>query len=186
MTKDLRNLLLYSIAIVILSLGYFLYAFFTQPPVQEGHNWMHELGEGVGNVALWGMYIIYGRTALKLLLGKGKLAKRLIPQYRPPEYASIAAKGLSWLDRTHIHVGILTIAVVMLHIGLMGVSTLFTNLFFIAVLLLMFWQAIFGFVIRIKVTPAQAKRFSYSVHAQLITGVMIAIFGWLGHALVGD
>jgi len=186
MSKDLKQLLWFSLALLILSAAYFVYAYTLHPPSEHRETFLNEVGEVIGEIALWGMYIIYGRTLLKLLLGKGALAKRLIPNYQAPEFTSVADKGMRWLDKTHIHVGVLTVVITVLHIALMGWDSLISNLFFVAMFALIIWQTLFGFIIRIKISPREVKKFSYSVHAQLFTGVMIAVFGWLGHALIGD
>jgi hypothetical protein len=35
-------------------------------------------------------------------------------------------------------------------------------------------------------TPEKLKKFSYLVHAQLFTGIMIGIFAYIGHILIDD
>ena len=69
------------------------------------------------------------RTILKLFMGKGPLAKRLIPDYTAPLTVSIFQRLLNFLNKTHVYFGIATIAVVLLHIFLVG--GLMSNLFFL-------------------------------------------------------
>jgi hypothetical protein len=57
-------------------------------------------------------------------------------------------------------------------------------LFFPAVLALVIWQGLFGLFLSWRYTPAQLKKFSYLVHAQFVTGIMIGIFAFFGHILV--
>jgi hypothetical protein len=97
----------------------------------------------------------YGRTVLKLLMGKGPLATRLIPDYTAPLTVSIFQRLLNFLNRTHIYLGIATIAVVLLHIILVG--GLMNNLFFPAILILIIWQAFFGLFISWKFSPKEVK-----------------------------
>lgn len=59
-------------------------------------------------------------------------------------------------------------------------------LFFPAVLVLVIWQALFGVFITWTYSPKELKRFSYLVHAQLFTGVMIGVFSYFGHLLIDD
>ena len=88
------------------------------------------------------------------------------------------------LDRTHIYFGIAAVAIIILHIVLMGVPM--QILFFPAVLILVIWQGVFGLFLAWRYTPKELKRLSYLVHAQLFTGIMIGVFALLGHALIDD
>lgn len=56
--------------------------------------------------------------------------------------------------------------------------------FFPAVLVLVLWQMSFGLILSWRGTPQDLKRWSYMVHAQLITGVAIGVFAFFGHLLV--
>jgi hypothetical protein len=91
---------------------------------------------------------------------------------------------LVFLNRTHVYVGIATVAVILLHITLMGVPM--RILFFPAVLALVVWQGLFGLFLTWRYTPKELKKFSYLVHAQFVTGIMIGIFAWFGHMLIDD
>lgn len=182
MSQSLRQLMIYTATIVALSIVYFIYNYTQFPPSPERETFLSEIGEGIGTLALWALGFIYLRTALKLLMGKGALSKRLLPQYTAPPTAPLFKKVLAYLDRTHVHVGITTTAIILVHIGLMGLSL--NNLFFVAVLLLILWQALFGMFLRWRATPRDVKKFSYQVHAQLITGVALGIFAFFGHGLV--
>ncbi len=180
--KYFKGILIYAAVVLSISLVYFIYAHSVYPPVEESETFLSEIGEGFGEIGLWALLFIYARTLLKLLMGKGQLAKRLLPDYSPPDSASIFQRLLCYLDRTHVYVGIATVAVILLHIAMMGVPM--EILFFPAVLLLVLWQAVFGLFLTWRYTPAELKKFSYLVHAQFVTGIMIGIFAYFGHLLI--
>lgn len=182
MSQSLKQLMIYTASIIILSIIYFVYYYTQFTPSPERETFLSEIGEGIGTLALWALCFIYLRTALKLLMGKGALSKRLLPEYTAPPSAPLFKKLLAYLDRTHVHVGIATTAIILLHIGLMGMPL--SNLFFVAVLLLVLWQAVFGMFLRWRAAPRDVKKFSYQVHAQLITGVALGLFAFFGHGLV--
>lgn len=182
MIKSFKGILIYTAMILAVSVAYFIYAYTTYPPVQESETFLSEVGEGLGEIALWALIFIYARTLLKLLMGKGELAQRLLPDYSPPAVASILQRLLCFLNRTHIYVGIATVAVILLHIALMGVPL--DILFFQAVLALVIWQGLFGLFLTWRYTPKQLKQFSHLVHAQFLTGIMIGMFAYFGHLLI--
>ena len=57
-------------------------------------------------------------------------------------------------------------------------------LYFPAVLGLVVWQGAFGLFISWRYTPKELKKFSYLVHAQLFTGILIGVFAYLGHVFI--
>lgn len=181
MSKSLRSFLIYTVFVLLISVVYFLYAFMVYPPIPEQETFLTEIGEGFGEIGLWALLFIYARTLLKLVMGKGKLANRLLPDYSPPAI-SIFQQLLGILNRTHIYVGVATVAVILLHIVLMGVPM--NILFFPAVLALVIWQGLFGLFLTWRYTPKDLKKFSYLVHAQFLTGIMIGIFAYFGHLLI--
>ncbi len=176
--------MIYTAIILIASIVYFVYAYTVYPPVPERETFLSEVGEGFGEVGLWALLFIYARTLLKLVIGKGALVKRILPDYSPPATASIFQQLLGLLDRTHIYVGIATVAIILLHIALMGVPM--KILFFPVVLALVVWQGLFGMFLTWRYSPKELKRFSYLVHAQFLTGIMIGIFAYFGHLLIDD
>jgi hypothetical protein len=182
MSTSLQKLLLYTGLVAGSSVAYYIYAFIQMPKATEHETFLSELGEGVGELAMWALIFIYFRTALKLVMGKGPISRRLLPEYTAPPAASVLKKMMVWLDRTHVHVGIASTALIILHVVLMG-SPL-SNLFFPAVLALVAWQAMFGFFLRWRSAPKEVRKLSFSVHAQLLTGVMMGIFAYFGHLLV--
>ena len=177
-----RKLALYTLIILLLSVVYFIYAYTVYPDTPERETFLSEVGEGFGVLGAWGLTFIYGRTVLKLFMGKGPLAKRLIPDYTAPITVSIFQRLLNFLNKTHVYLGIATIAVVLLHIILVG--GLMNNLFFPAILILIIWQALFGLFISWKFSPKELKKFAYMVHAQFLTGIVIGIFTFFGHLLI--
>ena len=182
--KNIKGVVIYTLVMIVISIAYYVYAYQVYPRVEERDTFLGELGEGFGEAGLWLLGFIYARTVLKIVLGKGAIARRLLPDYSPPVEVTIMNQLLGVLNRTHIYVGIAAVAVILLHIGMMGLPM--HILFFPAVLLLVFWQGLFGFFLTWRYTPKELIKFSYLVHAQFITGIMIAVFAFFGHMLVED
>ncbi len=177
-----KKVIIYTLAVLFVSVVYFVYAYTTYPPTPENETFLSEIGEGFGEVGLWALLFIYARTVLKLLMGRGTLAKRLLPDYTPPAAASIFQRLLNLLNSTHAYVGVATVAIILIHIALTG--GLMNNLFFPAVLILVVWQSLFGLFLSWRYTPKELKKFAYLVHAQFFTGIMIGIFAIFGHLLI--
>ncbi len=183
LTTGLKKVLIFAFGISVLSIAYYLYALFVYPPVEEKETFLSEIGEELGEVGLWLLLFIYARTLIKLLLGKGALSRRLLPDYASPiDDINGINKIIRYLDRTHIYFGISALAIIILHIALTGIPM--HILFFPAVLALVIWQGLFGLFISWRYTPKELKKFSYLVHAQLFTGIMIGVFAYLGHVLI--
>jgi hypothetical protein len=181
---SIRGILIYTAIVLLAAIAYFVYATTAYPPIAERETFLSEIGEGFGEVGLWALLFIYARTLLKLLLGRGALARRLLPDYAPPAAASPLRQLLVFLDRTHVYVGIATVAVILLHIGLVGLPM--QILFFPLVLALVVWQGLFGLFLTWRYSPKELKKFAYLVHAQFLTGIMIGIFAWFGHLLIDN
>jgi len=182
MAKGLKKILTFTVIIIVVSISYYIYAVSFYPQVEERETFLSELGEGFGEIGLWLLLFIYFRTLIKLLLGKGAISKRILPEYTPPVDARLFTHLIHFLDKTHIYFGVGAIAIILLHIVLMGIPM--QILFFPAVLILVIWQGLFGLFISWRYTPKEIKRFSYLVHAQLFTGIMIGIFAYFGHVLI--
>ncbi len=183
-TAYFKKVFLFTLLIMFLSMVYFVYAYATYPPTPDNETFLSEIGEGFGTVALWGLLFIYGRTLLKLIMGQGPLAQRLFPDYTPPAAASLFQRLLNLLNSTHAYVGIVTVALILIHIALTG--GLMQNWFFPTVLVLVMWQSLFGLFLTWRYTPKELKKFAYLVHAQLMTGIMIGIFAVFGHLLIDN
>ena len=181
---ELKKILVFTAATLVVSLGYYFYASSRYPPTPERETFLTELGEGIGEIGLWILLFIYARTAIKLLLGKGALSKRILPEYSSPFGVGPLQGLVRILDRTHIYFGISTVAIILLHIILMGIPM--HILYFPAVLGLVIWQGAFGLFISWRYTPKELKKFSYLVHAQLFTGILIGIFAYLGHVFIDN
>jgi hypothetical protein len=184
MSKGLKTFLAYSAAVLLLSVAYYGYVLSSHPPSPERETFLTEAGEGVGEVALWVFVFIYVRTAIKLIMGKGPLARRLLPDYSAPASASYLGYLVVYLDRTHIYFGAAAVALVLVHAAFMGLRT--DILFFPIVLALVLWQGLFGMFLSWRRTPRDLRRWSYFVHAQLVTGVAIGVFAYFGHLLIDD
>jgi len=184
LSKGLKRILVFTAVVATLSAGYYIYALVLYPPIEEKETFLSEIGEGFGEIGLWLLLFIYFRTLIKLLLGKGAISKRILPEYSPPIDPKKFGKLIHYLDRTHIYFGICAVALILLHIILMGIPM--NILFFPAVLILVIWQGLFGMFISWRYSPKELKQFSYLVHAQLFTGIMIGIFAYSGHLLVDD
>ncbi len=180
--KQNKNLLQYTVLIVCISVIYYVYLRlnFVQHPERE--TLLGEIGEGLGEMAIWAFGLIYGRTALKLAMRKGSIGARLLPDNVYETNLPLYKHLLAFLNKTHIYVGIAAIALVVLHVALLGLPL--DILFFPIVLVLVVWQGIFGWFLSSRYSPSQLRRASYMVHAQLVTGVMIGVFAYFGHLLV--
>lgn len=184
--KNIRGILIYTVAVALISSVYFIYAYTVHPIPEERETFLTEIGEGFGKTGLALLIFIYARTLLKLLLGQGKLAQRLLPDYNPALESSTLNRLLAWLNRTHIYFGIIAVAVIFLHIGMMDFSRYRHILFFPALLGLVIWQGVFGMFLTLRYSPVELKKFSYLVHAQFVTGIAIGFFALFGHALIDD
>jgi hypothetical protein len=182
MSKNLKGVLIYTVVIVLVSVVYFIYAYTVYPPTPERETMLHEIGEVFGEAGLWLLGFIFARTLLKILFGKGAIARRLLPEYHPAAELPWLNQFLGFLNRTHVYVGVTAVVVILIHISLMGIPM--HILFFPAVLILILWQALFGMFLKWRYTPEQLKKFAYLVHAQLFTGIMIAVFAFFGHMLI--
>jgi len=184
MSKGLKTFLIYSAAVLVLSVAYYGYVLSSHPLSAERETFLSEIGESVGEVALWVFVFIYVRTALKLVMGKGPLARRLLPDYAAPASTNYLGQLVVYLDRSHVYFGVAAVALVLMHIASMGLRT--DILFFPVVLALVLWQGLFGLFLFWRRTPRDLRKISYFVHAQLVTGVAIGIFAYFGHLLIDD
>ena len=184
--KNIRNILIYTAIVSLISVVYFIYAYSVHEIPEERETFLTEIGEFFGKVGLGLLSFIYFRTILKLVLGQGKLAQRLLPDYAPPVDSSGFNKLLVWMNRTHIYFGIAAVVVILMHISLMGFSRYSHILFFPALLGLVIWQGLFGLFLTWRYSPAELKKFSHVVHAQFVTGIAIGIFAFFGHILIDD
>jgi hypothetical protein len=182
--KNLKQLLLFTACVFLTSLGYFLAIYPNRAEDPEHETFLHEIGEVFGTFGVWALAIIYGRTLVKLAFGEGGLAQRLVPdEYAGPALTPFKAL-LNLLNRTHVFVGVAAIAVILLHIAMVGLHA--DILFFPAVLALVLWQGVFGFFLTWRFSPQEFKKAAYVVHAQFLTGIMIGIFSLFGHLLLND
>lgn len=184
MIKSFKGILIYTGIVLFVSVAYFLYAYTVYPPTPERETFLSKVGEGFGELGLWALIFIYARTVLKLAIGKNKFINRILPEELPLLGASPLQKLLGFLNRTHVYVGVGTVAIILLHIALVGMSM--KILFFPAVLVLVLWQGLFGLFLTWRYSPKELKKFSYLVHAQFLTGIMIGIFAFFGHLLIDD
>lgn len=182
MSRELKKIIVFTMGIIIVSVGYYIYARTLYSPTPERETFLMEIGEGIGQIGLWILLFIYARTALKLILGKGALSKRILPEYSPPINSNLFQRLIRYLDRTHVYVGIAAVATITLHVVFSGIPM--QILFFPAVLVLVAWQGIFGMFIVWRYSPSELKKLSYLVHAQLFTGIMMGIFAYLGHVFI--
>jgi hypothetical protein len=182
--KNFKSILLFTASVFLISLGYFLSIYSNRPEGPEHETFLHEMGEFFGTLGLWALLIIYGRTLVKLAFGQGGLAQRLVPEEYDVSAIPPFKALLNVLNHTHVYVGIAAIAVILLHIAMVGLHP--EILFFPAVLALVLWQGVFGFFLTWRFSPQELKKASYVVHAQFLTGIMIGIFSAFGHLLLDD
>ena len=180
--KRAKGIFIYTAIIFLISLFYFVYLKTIQPPVAESETFRSEIGKGFGNISLWLLIFIYARTLMKLSIGKGGIARRLIPDFQSNPGLPVINNMLIILNKTHRYVGITTGIVIILHVVL--VDRPMKNLFFQGTLALVIWQGLFGLFLSWRYSPRELKKLSYLVHAQFLTGIMIGIFTIFGHALI--
>ncbi|MEH6579744.1 MAG: hypothetical protein V7731_22025 [Amphritea sp.] len=177
-----QKLLVYTFAAVLVSSAYSVYVLAVQSVGPHQETWLSEVGEVFGELGIWMFAVIYGRTLLKLSLGKGSPLQRVLPDFSLAPTMSWLKKGLVYLNRTHNYVGIATICTIGIHLVLVGFPM--EILFFPLVVALVVWQGMFGLFLTLRYSPKELKKFSYLVHAQLFTGVLIGVFTWFGHLLI--
>ncbi len=177
-------MIVYTIIVFLMSFVYFLFVKNVQSVGPEQETFLSEIGEGLGGIGAWLLLLMYGRTVLKLSIGKGALTQRILPEYAYRPALPLLKKCLIFLNRTHNYVGIATVAVIVLHAAFVGLPM--DILFFPLVLALVIWQGVFGFFLTWRYAPKDLKKFSYLVHAQFLTGIMIGIFAFFGHILAGN
>jgi len=182
--KKLKSILLFTATVFLISLGYFLAIYPNRLADPEHETFLHEMGEVFGTLGVWALAIIYGRTMVKLAFGQGGLLQRLVPDEVDVSAIPPFKSLLNFLNSTHVFVGIAAIAVILLHIAMVGLHA--EILFFPAVLALVLWQGVFGFFLTWRFSPQELKKASYVVHAQFLTGIMIGIFSVFGHLLLDD
>ena len=182
--KNFKSILIFTASVFLTSFVYFILIYQNRPDDHERETFLSEIGEIFGTLGIWALVIIYGRTLLKLAVGKGGIAQRLVPEEYDVSAFPIFKTLLNVLNSTHVYVGIAAIAVIVLHIAMLGLHA--EILFFPAVLALVAWQGVFGFFLTWRFSPQDLKKASYFVHAQFLTGIMIGIFSLFGHLLVDD
>ena len=180
--NPLRGLVPFAIIVTGLSGLLFFYLYLGHQPIPEAHGLKSEIAEVFGTVGLWALVVIYGRSLIKIILNDGNLMQRFIPNEYHDLSQSASRKFLTMLNRTHKYVGAVAIVVFACHAFLIG--TLRWNLFLEMVLILLAWQGIFGIFLVMRIPVTSMKRYSYFVHAQLFTGVMIGVFAFFGHLLI--
>ena len=179
--NPLRGPAPFAIIVIGLSGLLFLYLYFGHQTVPEAHGLKSEMAEGLGIMGLWALIVIYGRSFIKITLNDGAFMQRFIPNEYYNQSLSASRKFLAFLNRTHKYVGAVAIVVFAFHALLMEPRR--WNLFLELVLVLLAWQGVFGIFLLMRVPVAAMKRYSYLVHAQLFTGVMIGVFAFFGHLL---
>lgn len=177
-----RGLIPFTILVVGLSALLFIYLYLVREPVPEVHGFRKEVAEGFGVAGLWALIVIYGRSGLKLLLNEGTLLQRFIPDDHYDRSLSASRKVLAFLNRTHKYVGATVLVLFAGHMLIMGL--LRWNIFLQMVAILLAWQGMFGLFLVVRFPVRSLKKYSHLVHAQLFTGVMIAVFAAFGHLLL--
>ena len=82
--RRVKGILIYTLIVFFASFIYFVYAYSVYPTIEERETFLSEMGDGLGNIVLIALFVIYSRTLLKLVLKKRVMAQRLLPEYAPP------------------------------------------------------------------------------------------------------
>lgn len=182
MIKIDKGLLRFSLIVGTLSLAYFVYFTLRYGQIAGPKSPWHEAGEFFGSVGAYALVGLYGRSLLKILLSPQNSPRWCQPLFAAEGIKKYGQRVVQFLNRTHYHLGIASIAILLLHAVMEGVGRF--NPFLIMVLILLAWQGIFGMLILTKFLPPSLKRPAYPAHAQLFSGIMILIFAAFGHLLV--
>jgi hypothetical protein len=175
-----QGIIPFTIGLTIVSSLYFVYLYHGHKPPDETETFLKELGDGLGSVGLYAMGVIYARSVLKLLINEGTMLQRFIPVYQDLSI-SLSRRLLTLLNRYHKHVGAAAVGLLTGHALLVGVAK--WNPFLILLLVIIIWQGGFGIFLVTRFPVASLKRYSYVVHSQLFSGVMIGVFAAFGHLL---
>jgi|GEM_PF-2948204 len=177
-----QGLVPFSIMVVGISTLLFFYLYLGRVPGPEIHGLRKEIAESLGTAGVWALAIIYGRSLLKLIHNEGTLMQRIIPDEHYEFSQATSRKLLTFLNKTHKHVGATTVVLIFSHALLNG--TIRWNPFLTAILCLVAWQGIFGLFLVVRFPVKTLKHYGRLVHAQLFTGVMIGVFAAFGHLLI--
>lgn len=181
--KKPKRLIIFAAVLSLLAGGYVLFA--APASHQDLPHWRKELGEFAGGTLGWAFAIIYGRTMLKIILRKGPLLQRVLPESSRGEITSYGKKLLSFLNTTHPYLGIISVVLLFSHAYLVGLDQ--ANALLKTIFILALWQFCFGLFLLSRyqiVFLNKAKRYGYMAHSQLYTGIAIGILALFGHLLV--
>ncbi len=146
------------------------------------HGFRKDLAEGLGITGLISLILIYTRSLLKILLDSNALPVGFIPESAYDTVMALLKKTYKILNKWHRYIGTAAVIIFPTHALLMGINR--WNPFLIMVLGIFAWQGISGFLLVSPLKAPWVKQYSRFFHAQLFTGVMIAIFAGFGHLLV--
>jgi len=177
--KKIILLSILTFVIIIICLGYAFYGNAAQYR-QVGEN---ESGEFFASLGFICLAIAYGRTMLKLAVNKGHVLERLEPLKTGGKIKTIYGFLMKFMNKTHPYVGAVAIISIFIHCYL--TANFLNNFLLILVLVILAWQGIFGFIIKISFMPNKLRRKSYLIHMQFYTGVLILIFAVIGHLMIG-
>lgn len=156
MSPMLKRLIIYTVGIFLASSTYYFYIVFFSPQPAVNETFLTEVGEGFGEAAMWVFIAIYIRTVLKLIMGKGPISRRLLPNYTMPAAVTPLKRIMVHLDKTHVYFGVAGLALALVHIAFVGLHS--NILFFPIVLGLIIWQGLFGFFLSWKGSPKNLKK----------------------------
>ena len=184
--KKNLSLIIFTIITLFLSLGYVGYIFLQGGlGYAENETAFGEIGKFLGTLGGFALVIVYARTFLKILIGSDDLWKRLEPlQLEQLEIKKKSIRLLVLLNKTHAYFGVLAVVLIFLHCYLTG--SYLDNLLLQIVLVLLGIEAVTGFVMKVKYTPAQLKQKSYLIHRQFVIGTVLLILTMFGHLILGD
>ncbi len=69
--KKIKSILIFTASVFLTSFVYFILIYQNRPDDHERETFLSEIGEIFGTLGIWALVIIYGRTLLKLAVGKG-------------------------------------------------------------------------------------------------------------------
>lgn len=141
---------------------------------------LYQLGRWIGKTGLVLLLVIYGRSALRRLLRAQAPWQRLGRLGLDPSRGkAVAQRAMPLLNRTHPYMGAAAATLIILHCY--AISDFYRLLPLRIVLALIAWQALLGLTLKAPWTPALLKRRALLLHAQILTGGLLAIFAGVGH-----
>jgi hypothetical protein len=184
--KKNSSLIIFTLIALVFSFGYIEFVALQGGLASAKNNTIFgEFGSMLGTFGFFALALVYARSVLKIIVCSDSLWKRLEPiSFEDYNLKKISTKVLVFLNKTHAYFGVIAVALIFVHCFLTGSYQ--DNLLLQIVLALMMLEAASGFVLKLKYSPAQLKQKSYLIHRQFLIGILLVLFAFFGHLILGD